>query len=104
MSSAPAKDKCLTTSQLEHLENVFYKEALQKFDQAAFEAAGFDAHFFQNMLFIVQDEEKHVQLLSGALTAAGAKPVEACKYNFGVTDMYVHDSAGQLEYQANYRQ
>jgi hypothetical protein len=80
-------DTMLTVSQLEHLENVFYKEALQRFSSADFQAAGFDQAFFDNMLFIAQDEQKHVTLLEGALAAAGATPVKPCTYNFGITDI-----------------
>jgi hypothetical protein len=74
-------------SQLEHLENVFYKGALSRFGQDAFLQAGFDAQYFNNLKFIAHDEEAHVVFLQGAITAAGGKPVAACKYSFPYTDV-----------------
>lgn len=69
--------------QLEHLENVFYKKALEKFTAQDFAAAGFDAAYFTNLQFIAQDEEAHVVVLTQQIEAAGAAPVAACVYNFG---------------------
>ena len=74
-------------SQLEHLENVFYKEALGKFPLSAFVAAGFSESYYNNLKFVVHDEEDHVVLLTKALTLAGAKPVAACEYSFPYTDV-----------------
>ncbi|ERF68605.1 hypothetical protein EPUS_07166 [Endocarpon pusillum Z07020] len=68
---------------LEHLENVFYKQALQKFTEKDFADAGFDKNYFNNLRFIAQDEEAHVVVLTQEILAAGAKPVESCEYNFG---------------------
>ena len=72
---------------LEHLENVFYKTALQAFRVADFVEAGFSESFFVQLGFIAQDEEAHVELLTSAISAAGAAPVAACEYSFGVTDV-----------------
>jgi Ferritin-like domain len=69
--------------QLEHLENVFYKQALQKFTEKDFADAGFDKNYFNNLKFIAHDEEAHVVVLTQEIQAAGAKPVESCQYNFG---------------------
>ncbi|OBT71249.1 hypothetical protein VF21_09482 [Pseudogymnoascus sp. 05NY08] len=72
---------------LEHLEDNFYRQGLAKFNAAQFAAAGFDATFFANMQKVSSDETEHVKFLTTALTAAGAKPVEACTYNFPLTDV-----------------
>ncbi|GAD99231.1 conserved hypothetical protein [Paecilomyces variotii No. 5] len=72
---------------LEHLENVFYKSALQKFSEADFLAAGVSAATFEQMLFVAHDEEAHVQFLQKSISDAGGQPVEACEYNFPFTDV-----------------
>ena len=72
---------------LEHLENVFYKGVLDKFTKQDFEAAGFSAAYYTNLEYISHDEESHVELLTSALSAAGATPVAACSYSFPYTDI-----------------
>ena len=72
---------------LEHLENVFYKQALSKFTEKDFTDAGFSSDFFNNLKFIVHDEESHVVALTAALQKAGATPVAACEYSFPYTDV-----------------
>jgi len=72
---------------LEHLENVFYKGALEKFPEQAFLDAGYSATYYSNLKYIAHDEEQHVELLEQGLIAAGAKPVQACKYHFPYTDV-----------------
>ncbi|KAF3907988.1 hypothetical protein ABW20_dc0104654 [Dactylellina cionopaga] len=72
---------------LEHLENVFYKEALKRFPESAFKAAGYDAKYYSNIKYIAHDEEAHVKLLTNGITAAGGKPVKACTYSFPFTDV-----------------
>lgn len=54
--------------------------------QSAFIAAGFSNDYYNNLKYIVHDEEAHVVLLTSALKAAGAKPVDACTYDFPFTD------------------
>ena len=71
---------------LEHLENVFYKGAISKFSREEFIKAGFSWNYYNNLKYIVHDEEQHVELLTSALMAAGAKPVAACTYDFPYTD------------------
>lgn len=71
---------------LEHLEDKFYRDGLANYTQAQFAAAGFDATFYNNLKEISKDETTHVKFLTDALTAAGAKPVAECTYNFGVSD------------------
>jgi len=70
---------------LEHLEDTFYRTGLKKFTKKDFAKAGFDASFYENLLEVAYDERTHVAFLTGALKAAGVKPVEECTYNFGFT-------------------
>ncbi|KAL8927304.1 MAG: hypothetical protein Q9208_002481 [Pyrenodesmia sp. 3 TL-2023] len=72
---------------LEHLEDKFYREALDNFTQSDFADAGFDSTFYENLKEISADEMTHVSFLTAALTAAGAQPVAECTYAFGVTDV-----------------
>ena len=71
---------------LEHLENTFYKGAISSMSEDMFIEAGFSAAYYDNLKYIAHDEEQHVELLTSALTAAGAKPVAACTYSFPYTD------------------
>ncbi|KAK6531817.1 hypothetical protein TWF694_002984 [Orbilia ellipsospora] len=72
---------------LEHLENVFYKEALKKFPESKFLAAGYTKEYYSNIKYIAHDEEAHVKLLTNGIKAAGGMPVAACTYNFPMTDV-----------------
>jgi hypothetical protein len=72
---------------LEHLEDTFYREGLAKYNASAFIAAGFTNETYNRIMTISGDETTHVSFLTGALKAAGAKPVDECKYNFGYTDV-----------------
>ncbi|OQO00729.1 hypothetical protein B0A48_13220 [Cryoendolithus antarcticus] len=72
---------------LEHLENVFYKNALTNFTQRDFEKAGYSKDYYNNLKYIAHDEEQHVLLLSGALQNAGVTPNAACAYSFPYTDV-----------------
>lgn len=72
---------------LEHLENVFYKQALKKFSQADFIAAGYSVDYYNNLKYVAFDEETHVIALTAAIKGLGAKPVAACTYNFPYTDV-----------------
>ena len=67
---------------LEHLENVFYKGALKNFTAQDFADAGYGADYYNNLMYIAEDEQVHVQVLSSALTAAGVAPVAACTYKY----------------------
>lgn len=75
----------LTLTQLEHLENAFYKKALSTWDQKFFTDAGFTAQYYDELKYVAHDEEGHVLYLEAGLTAAGAQPVKACEYNFPMT-------------------
>ncbi|KAF2210469.1 hypothetical protein CERZMDRAFT_17176, partial [Cercospora zeae-maydis SCOH1-5] len=74
---------------LEHLENVFYREAIQRFTAEDFKAAGVPAAeaFFNNLQQIASDEETHVTALTNVLNSIDATPVQECTYNFGYTDV-----------------
>ncbi|KAF2027202.1 hypothetical protein EK21DRAFT_115096 [Setomelanomma holmii] len=72
---------------LEHLEDTFYRDALAKYSVNDFKSAGFDEETYNRIKTVSSDEAQHVSFISGALTAAGAKPVAACTYNFGYTDV-----------------
>ncbi|KAF1820432.1 uncharacterized protein K489DRAFT_383242 [Dissoconium aciculare CBS 342.82] len=68
---------------LEHLENTFYHEALEKFTEADFRKAGVSSEFYCNLKEIASDEATHVSFLSGALSKAGVTPTSVCTYDFG---------------------
>ncbi|KAH8711989.1 ferritin-like domain-containing protein [Phaeosphaeriaceae sp. PMI808] len=88
---------------LEHLEDTFYREALAKYSADDFKKAGFSDKVYNRIKAVSADEAvrtqlysttpnnqkeaTHVSFLTGALTTAGAKPVAACTYNFGYTDV-----------------
>ncbi|GAA5949237.1 hypothetical protein JCM3765_003340 [Sporobolomyces pararoseus] len=72
---------------LEHLEDTFYSEALQKFDQAAFDAAGYSG-VYPILQQVAADEAAHVAFLTAGLKAAGVtNPPERCQYTFPYTDV-----------------
>ncbi|KAK5173421.1 uncharacterized protein LTR77_002102 [Saxophila tyrrhenica] len=73
---------------LEHLENVFYKEALKNYTLSDFKAAGYSQDYYNNLKYIAYDEQVHVQALSQALSAAGQTPNQACTYRFPSIDVY----------------
>jgi hypothetical protein len=72
---------------LEHLEATFYAQGLANFSNDAFTAAGFSTSIRDHVVDLAADEATHVSFLTTALTAAGAQPVAACTYDFGVTDV-----------------
>lgn len=72
---------------LEHLEDTFYSQALSKFTLQDFTAANYTAETYNRIKTIGADEAAHVKFLTSGLTAAGAKPVEACTYDFGYKDV-----------------
>lgn len=71
---------------LEFLERKFYQECLAKFDEKAFNAAGFDHSFYKNLKEIARDEEVHVDFLVKGITAAGGTPVNEATYAFPFTE------------------
>lgn len=71
---------------LEHLEAAFYQEGITKYTEEDFKAVGLDNVFWTNLNTIAGDEKTHVEFLTTALQAAGATPVVANEYDFGLTD------------------
>ncbi|KAF7194451.1 Protein rds1 [Pseudocercospora fuligena] len=71
---------------LEHLENNFYKQGLQKISAEEFYKATGDKMFYNNLKEISKDEATHVSFLTTALQGAGVTPVQPCTYNFGFKD------------------
>lgn len=71
---------------LEHLENTFYEQGIESMPESDFLSAGFSKQYFTNLLYVLNDEQDHVELLTSAITAAGATPVAACTYDFPFTD------------------
>ncbi|KAJ7028528.1 ferritin-like domain-containing protein [Mycena alexandri] len=73
---------------LEHLEATFYKDSLAKFSEADFSAAGYPDWTRGRFVQIQQHESTHVDFLTTALETAGAPAVQACEYDFPVTDVH----------------
>lgn len=63
---------------LEHIENTFYTQALQRFDDSAFQQAGFPSFVRGRFQQISDHEQSHVQLLTGIL---GSDAPAACNYS-----------------------
>ncbi|KAJ5155896.1 hypothetical protein N7492_008699 [Penicillium capsulatum] len=72
---------------LEHLEASFYEEGMKNYTKKDFVDAGLNEAAYSNLKMIAGDEKSHEQFLTKALSAAGAKPVERCTYNFPSTDV-----------------
>ncbi|KAL8680489.1 MAG: hypothetical protein Q9186_003332 [Xanthomendoza sp. 1 TL-2023] len=102
-AAAPAKNNLLAIRQaapaitdatilnyaltLEHLEDKFYRDVLDKFTEGDFEASGFKAPFYANLKTVSKDEQTHVSFLTAALKAAGATPVKECTYDFDLSSV-----------------
>ena len=72
---------------LEHLENAFYRDGLDEFDEAAFEDAGYDAEVREFFELISQHEQDHVDTITATIEDAGGEPVEELEYAFGYEDV-----------------
>lgn len=68
---------------LEYLEHAFYTDGLAKYDQHAFQDAGFPPWVRTRFQQIADHEASHVALLSNTL---GDKAVQPCQYNFPYSD------------------
>lgn len=70
---------------LERLETEFYTQALAKFKDPDFTAAGFGNVNIPKELFsrILQDEAAHTSVIETQLVALGAEPITTCQFNFG---------------------
>ncbi|KAI0088359.1 ferritin-like domain-containing protein [Irpex rosettiformis] len=87
---------------LENLENAFYMEGLSKFNDSAFQSAGFAPVIRERYLQIMQHERTHVAFLSAILGNWSTQP---CNYTFPlntvqdfVTTSFALESAGQAAY------
>jgi hypothetical protein len=77
---------------LEHLENAFYRDGLERFDCAAFNQAetlqGFGnrvrTDVRPNFVDIGDHEKTHVDALTGVIDDLGGDPVEEACYDFGL--------------------
>jgi hypothetical protein len=69
---------------LEQLESSFYKQALAKFKDPDFQAAGFSSSQIpiEQFTSIASDEASHSTVIQAALKAAGEQPITTCKFNF----------------------
>jgi rubrerythrin len=72
---------------LEHLEDTFYRQALEKYSESDFSNAGFDSSVRQRIQTVSNDEKTHVSFLSTALQGLNQTPTAACEYAFGYTDV-----------------
>lgn len=66
----------------EHLESEFYKQGFAKFPASDFMALGLNEGQIKSLMGVGQTEATHVSTLLSSISAAGAKPVEPCNYNF----------------------
>ena len=71
---------------LEHLENAFYRTALETFDESAFADAEMlqdHSEVYSRIETISQQEASHVELLTQAVELLGGTPTEEASYDFG---------------------
>lgn len=68
---------------LEQLESTFYAQALQKFNQSDFTAAGFASAQvpLQQFQAIFEEESTHTTTLQSAITALGGQTISNCTFN-----------------------
>jgi Ferritin-like domain len=66
---------------LEYAESEFYRQLLAKFSKEDFAKAGYPAWTRNRFEQVAAHEETHVEFLSSALSAAGAKTAKACEYD-----------------------
>ncbi|CAO1614388.1 unnamed protein product [Sympodiomycopsis kandeliae] len=78
---------------LEHLEDAFYHESLNKLSAKDFEDAGYGPWVRQRFMEIGGHERQHVSFLTKAL---GDQAVKACEYEFGVKDVKSFVATSQL--------
>lgn len=85
---------------LEQLESQFYQEALSKFVEQDFVAAGFSSAAIATEQFSViqADEAAHSVALQAGLTSFGAQPVTSCKFDFSsvLTDVATMSATARL--------
>jgi rubrerythrin len=80
---------------LEHLENAFYRDGLERFDAEAFAESETLSRFGPevrsnvraNVVDVGDHEATHVETLTGIVEDLGGTPVEEDEYQFGVSDV-----------------
>lgn len=72
---------------LEHLEATFYRQGLEMFDNAAYEAAGYQTAVRDYIQEIGNHEAAHVEALTATIEQLEGTPVEEAEYDFGLTDL-----------------
>ena len=72
---------------LEHLEATFYREAMDKFSNSDYTAAGLQTSVRDWIGTIAKDEADHVDALTAAIKQLKGTPVAEAKYDFGYTDL-----------------
>jgi hypothetical protein len=72
---------------LEHLENAFYRDGLEEFDEDAFTEAGFDAAVRERLAEIGAHEQEHVDTLTEVIESLEGTPEEEAEYDFGYADL-----------------
>jgi len=72
---------------LEHLEATFYRDAIAKFANADFVAAGLQTSVRDYIVAIGGHEKVHVDVLTSVITKLKGTPVKEAKYDFGYTDL-----------------
>lgn len=85
---------------LEQLETEFYKQALAKFQESDFTAAGFVSASVPVQQFnsIAIDEATHTTVLASVLRSLGQEPVSGCKFDFSsaLTDVKTMAAVARL--------
>ncbi|KAG2183745.1 hypothetical protein INT43_006756 [Umbelopsis isabellina] len=81
---------------LEHLEDTFYRQGLEKFSAEDFKSCDLDETVYDRFKAISQHETTHVAFLTSAIKAAGGSPVPQCEYKFGYTDVQGFVALAQL--------
>jgi len=85
---------------LEQLETEFYKQALAKFKDSDFTAAGFVTASVPVQQFdsIATDEATHTSVLASVLRSLGQEPVSGCKFDFSsaLTDVKTMAAVARL--------
>lgn len=72
---------------LEHLEATFYREAVAKFANADYLAAGLQTSVRDYIVDIAGHEKDHVDVLTSVITKLNGTPAQEATYDFGYTDL-----------------
>ncbi len=72
---------------LEHLEATFYRDAIAKYANADFVAAGLQTSVRDYIVLIGGHEKDHVDVLTSVITKLKGTPVKEAKYDFGYKDV-----------------